>query len=111
MENEIVCHETPVLLKLPHTETECNCIVLTAKKDELENKDINAADMKIMDLKEFLTKNKEDKKFKRDITRKLTRIFCDFRIFTKSKVIRKMIGANRPVFPIDMRKVPFSVQD
>lgn len=84
--------------------------MVTAKKDEIEGKEINAADIKIMDLKEFMKKSREDKKFKRDMTKNLARIFCDFRIFTKSKAIKKMIGGNRPVFPIDLKKVPFSVQ-
>lgn len=67
--------------------------------------------MKIMDLKQFITKNKEDKKFKAEISKRLTRIFCDFRIFSKSKVIKRMIANNKPVFPMDIRKVPFSVQE
>ena len=67
--------------------------------------------MKIMEMKEFVQKNREDKEFKKMMSRKLTRIFCDFKIFRRSKLIRRLIKQNRVVFPIDVRKVPLCLQD
>lgn len=110
MENEIECNETPVLLKLVHPETDVDCIVLTGKQGQMEANAISEADMKIMNIKEFLEQSRKDKNFRKSMVSRLTRIFCDFNIFTRSKAVKKLMGQNRPVFPIDLRKVPYSIK-
>lgn len=71
---------------------------------------MNDADMRIMSVQEFVRKYKIDKKFKKEIARKLTKIFCDFKVFTMSKMVKKLMEQNIPVFPIDLKKVPFSIR-
>lgn len=38
------------------------------------------------------------------------RVFCDFTIFAKSKLIKRLMSQKIIVFPIDPKKVPFSLQ-
>lgn len=55
---------------------------------------------------------KKDKKFKRQVIKKTDgiRVFCDMKTFSNSKMIKNLILKGIPVFPIDLRKVPYSLQ-
>jgi len=72
---------------------------------------MNDVDMRIMSVGEFVSKwkDKGDKKFRKGVSRG-TRIFCDFKVFSNSKIVKKLIGEGIVVFPIDVKKVPFSLQ-
>lgn len=54
-----------------------------------------------------------DKKFKKEIIKKTNcnKIFCDMKTFSKSKLIKKLILKQIAIFPIDLKKVPFSLQE
>lgn len=54
---------------------------------QIESKELGNAEVTLMGIKEFINKYKEDKQFKKMIKKKLTRIFCSFSIFIKSKAI------------------------
>lgn len=41
----------------------------------------------------------------------MAKVFCDFKIFTNSKLVRKLINQNIAVFPMDVKKVPYSLQE
>jgi hypothetical protein len=37
-------------------------------------------------------------------------VLCDFKVFTQSKIVQKLMLKNIAVFPIDLKKVPFLIQ-
>lgn len=40
----------------------------------------------------------------------MTKLFADFKIFANSKLVKRLINQNIIVFPIDVKKVPYSLQ-
>lgn len=101
----------PVALRLACPDAINSCIILTNNKNEIETKPINDIDLRIMNAKEFETQLKTDKKFKSQITQKLSKVLCDWKVFTTSRIVRKLNSLNITVFPIDLKKVPFSLQE
>ncbi len=69
--------------------------------------------MRILDLKQFSSKLRTDKKFKKQVIKKTNcnKIFCDMKTFSKSKLVKKLILKQIPIFPIDLKKVPYSLQE
>lgn len=49
--------------------------------------------------------------FKKEVHRKNNRILTDFKIFSSSLLIKKLLLKNVAIFPLDNKKVPYTIQD
>lgn len=95
---------------MPEDHIEHQAIIITKNPNEVSKLLDHESNIKLLTLKEFMEKYKSDKIFKKSIIKNLCRIFCQFEIFKASKLLKKLLLSNFPVFPIDTKKVPYTLQ-
>lgn len=90
------------------------CIILPSLKEkegEYPFEKIQAMNLIVLSSSEFIKKFNNEPLFAVRVNQQQIKCFVKFELFKRSKFYRNLLRKGVPVFPIDSKKVPHSLQD
>lgn len=80
------------------------------KDNEYPFQKINTLNLSVMAFSEFRNKFNNDRVFTKQLLGQTIKCFVKFQLFKNNKYLQKLLRKGVPVFPIDTKKIPFSLQ-